>query len=183
MVARWGASSLIQSVQDGSVSCSASNSLTGTATIAAVSTANALLVVRGNTTSDATNSQVDAYQTGTIALTNATTVTVTRGGQDNNGNITVYFTVVEFAPGVVRSIQTSTIALTNGVTSNTAAISSVNTLKSMCFYTGKQSNQGALAIGTVHWPYVALTSAVLVTATRVGNVNLEQPGFAVVEFF
>jgi len=183
MVGLWGASSLIKSVQTGSVGLAGTAALTGTATITSVDTASSLLIFGGNTTNDATNGQIDAYQTGTIALTNATTVTVTRYSTDTNQTITAYFTVVEFRPGAVRSIQAGTIILTNAVLTNTATITSVNTAKSVCIYTSKQSNQGPSATGNNHWSYVVLTNATTVTAARANNVNLEQPGYTVVEFF
>jgi hypothetical protein len=183
MVALWGASSLIKSIQYGNVGATNNTSTTGTATINAVDTANAVLLFNGNTTSDSTNGQIDAYQTGFITLTNSTTVTVTRGGQDGNGNITVNFCVVEFLPGVIRSVQAGTILLANAVVTNTATITAVNTAKSVLFYNNKNTNQGPLAAGTTHWSKLDLTNSTTITATRAGNTNQEVPAYLLVEFF
>ena len=183
MIGLWGVSSFIKSVQYGNVSATNASSLTGTATITAVDTANSVLLFNGNTTSDSTNYQIDAYQTGYLTLTNATTVTVTRGGADGNGNIVVNFCVVEFMPGVIRSVQAGTIALNNGVTTNTVAITTVNTAKSVLFYNNKYTNQGPLASGIAHWSKLDLTNSTTITATRAGNTNHEYPAYVLVEFF
>ena len=91
--------------------------------------------------------------------------------------------MVEFLPGVLRSVQSGSIALTNGVTVNTATITSVNTAKAWAFYQNKTSNQGPAALGNSHWSTVILTNATTVTANRNGNLNLETPYYTVVEFF
>lgn len=62
---------------------------------------------------------------GAVQLTDAATVTVFRTG--STGSLTVYFVVRELEMGVLDGpVQQTTVAL-NGVTSNTAAISAVNT--------------------------------------------------------
>lgn len=81
--------SAIKSIQHGSTSIS-SGSLSQTTTITSVNTAKAFIVVR-NVGNDNANGDIGTR----VEITNATTVTVARGS--NNNSYTVYWTVVEFA--------------------------------------------------------------------------------------
>ena len=154
MVSLWGASSLVASVQTGTIALNASPNVT--ATITAVNTANAVIVFGGFSVNNATaNTSFSVY----VTLTNATTVTATTVGTGNDR--VVAFTVIEFMPGVIRSVQGGTITLA-GVASNTATITSVNTAKSYVAYLGMSTNVAE----DQTLPRVVLTNATTVTATR-----------------
>lgn len=175
MVALWGASSLIKSVQEGVVSLSTNAS--ATATIAAVATGNSLIFATG--TSDDQASEVAQNTNCLIELTNATTVTATR---DQSGGVTesASFVVVEFLPGVIKSVQRGTITIAGGATSNTAAITSVNTAKAFTTPLGSTTTAAADASNNAR---LATTNATTITATRVGTGNPATFGYQVVELF
>jgi hypothetical protein len=175
MVGLWGASSLIKSIQTGSVaigSASASN----TATITAVDMAHSALLHLGSTDNNAAaNSRAALCR---LSFTNSTTITGTR---DLTGvaDTTVKFLVLEFLPGVVRSNQSGTIAMTS-VSTNTATITQVNMNKSLLI------NLGYVVAGNDDnlWSYVGWTNGTTVRADRYATAaTLTTVGFQVVEFF
>lgn len=173
MVGLWGASSLIASVQTGTITLNASAS--GTATITSVNTANSVIVAGGFSVNNATaNTSFSAY----LTLTNATTVTATTVGTGNDR--VVAFTVIEFIPGVIRSVQSAIMTL-SGVASASVTITSVNTAKSYVAYLGMNTNVAE----DQTLPRVVLANATTVTATRAvagagGGTSLP---YFVVEFF
>lgn len=181
MVGLWGASSLV-SVQHGTISTTAASA---TATISAVNTANSLLLFNGQDNPYASGNTVyDAFVAYT--LTNSTTVTQTRSHTDGSA-LTGAFCVVEFAPGVVRSVQYGTVSLATGV-SNTASITSVNTSKSIISYLGQTTNDfnsGSYWNTQYNSCRAVLTNATTVTATRRSDAGFGGPTvyFVVVEFF
>ena len=177
MVSLWGASSLIKSIQRGTIVIAAA-SASNTATIAAVATENT--VVRWLGISYDTDGAVDersawAY----LSLTNATTVTATRGA--TTGAATVSYEVTEFLPGVIRSVQRGTIFM-SAAASNTATITSVDTAKSMAYYNGTQSGDG-FGYSSRYLIRVVLTNATTVTATRGNATNNMTMAYQVTEFF
>ena len=105
---------IIKSIQE--VSVTLSGVASNTATISPVTTANAHCFFKGYTTNlTATNTgQNEACR---VALTDSTTVTVTRGS--TGGAITVVAVVIEYASGV-NSIQQGTITISG--TSGTATL-------------------------------------------------------------
>ena len=155
-VALWGASSLIKSIQTGTANTNAS--VTGTATITAVDLANSIILYGGDSQGNANPNLVVVF--GHMALTNATTVTATQSG---NFNATFAFTVVEFLPGVLRSVQSGTVTQTS--TSTATTILSVNTAKSMVMFLGQVAGSGAPNSDTLVMKY-ALTNATTVTSTQ-----------------
>ena len=80
----------------------------------------------------------------------------------------------------VKSVQTGTI-LMSGVTSNTATISSVNTAKSVVLFGGwtTDNTSGSLLFA----PYLTLTNATTVTATRSTISNTTTVSYTVLEFY
>lgn len=181
LVARWGAPSIVASVQSGTVTIG-SGSATGTATIVAVNTANALVVWAGATSNETSANETD-YLAG-LTLTNATTVTATRTG---TGAFTcsVRFTVIEFWPGLVRSAQYGSVSL-SGTLSATATITGVNTTKSAVMTLGYQTNRNAASglITGQEWDVdLVVTNATTITASHnlaSGNWVIR---FVVLEFF
>ena len=80
----------------------------------------------------------------------------------------------------VKSVQTGTILMI-GVTSNTATISSVNTAKSVVLFGGwtTDNTSGTLTFA----PYLTLTNATTVTATRSNTSNTTTVSYTVLEFY
>lgn len=182
MVGLWGASSLIASVQTGTLSNAGGT--TNTATIASVIPANCIVLTSWLTQANYASDQRNAYAR--IDLTNATTLTITINF--NAGYYTTCrYTVVEFMPGVIRSNQSGTISVASGATSNTATITSVNTAKSFVLPLGTTEDSNAVPPSSdpnAQWFTLTLTNATTVTALRntaaaVNNVV----GYQVVEFF
>lgn len=176
MVSLWGASSLIRSVQYGTVALSGVT--TNTATIVAVDTSRAVVIdlCASNNWSGGTS---EAYAVPRFTLTNSTTVTAVRGavgGIDCNAA----FAVVEFAPGVLRSVQTGTITPTAGAV--TATITDVNVAKAVVLSLGVSGDNGG--VGGSWWSRLTLSSSTTVTATRQDTSAAAMPhNFAVMEFF
>lgn len=179
MVGLWGASSLVRSIQAGTMT--ASYPTNATATIAAVDTVNSIVYMLGLTQSNAnTNYAVCA---GGVELTNSTTVT---GYQSVSGGADMVFSfvVVEYHPGIVKSIQAGTIAVNAG-TSATATVTAVNTAKSMLVWRGFKMSTAA-APNTDSWATkTVLTNATTVTANRItaDANNSITAYFGLVEFF
>lgn len=167
------AASVIQSIQQGSITISAA-SLTNTATVTSVDTSKAILIWNGLTSTNTTTSGAPG-SVARIELTNATTVTATRG--DSTLAITVRFTVVEFASGV-NSIQAGTIALSVIQATNTATISSVGA-NAFVLWLGAST-----AVAGLGWTEtqgaVELTNSTTVTATNLTGSTLTV-GYMVVD--
>ena len=127
MVSLWGASSLIRSVQTGTINVS-SPSVTATATVSSIVLENTIMfcwfTTQANTISDSRTSYVRGE------LTNTTTVTAYINA--NAGFTSVLkFLLMEFAPGVIKSIQRGTAAVPAASTSHNVTITTVDPLK--CF--------------------------------------------------
>lgn len=172
-VALWGAASLIASVQCGTISVTGT---ADTATIVAVDLQRAVLCGSVEDTGAGAQPQSCVIR---LELTNATTVTAYRNSA-STGNAS--WQVVEFMPGVVKSIQRGTIS-TAAAASGTATITEVNTAKSWAEYTGFTTTY-AVAVGTVAYGMgrVVLTNSTTVTFNSYDAIT-RTVGFGVVEFF
>ena len=174
--------SLIRRVQTGAVTVNAA-SASGTATITAVNVTSAFLVALGVTTTYAGSGTGDdrvSESQPRLELTNSTTVTATRDA-GTNGTLTMGFVVLEFVPGVIRSLQRGTISLVN-VASNTATITAVNVNKSIVV-----PGYWSLTVQSsdnVVFHRVELTNSTTVTAYRdtAGVITATVP-YQVIEFF
>lgn len=135
MVGLWGASSLIHSLQKVTLTLVAANS--GTVSINAVDMSRSILVFANYyTTYVGTNTSLNPR----VSLTNSTTITAFDEGAATGGvTTTMKITVIEFAPGVIRSVQRGTTTLL-GVTSNSTTITSVNTTKAFLNFLGWSTN-------------------------------------------
>jgi len=157
MVSLWGASSLIKSIQYGTTSTTGT---TTTATITSVDTNNACLIYLGCTS---TNSADGGYWTGSCVLTNSTTVTTNY--QTTSGETKILgFCVVEYQPGVFKSLQTFSISLISAA-SATTTITAVNVAKSQIISGGMQTYGAAMT----QPGRVTLTNATTVTLNRVAT--------------
>ena len=177
-VAQWGQRSLIKSVQRGTVTLTIGQT-SNTATITSVIPANCVIRYGGLTQSQVNPNWGLGF--GLIDLTNATTVTATISTAV--AAATVYsFDVVEYQPGVLRSVQRGTITIGAAATSNTATITAVDVTKAELGWLG-----WTLSIGvadTTEATNIVLTNATTVTATRVSNgAYTAIAGYQVAEFF
>ncbi len=167
--------SLIVSIQKGTVVLN--NVLTNTATISAVVLANSILIYDGAIYSGNTVNTADGY--GQLVLTNTTTITGTRGLNNDGLVLTLYFTIIEFNAGVLNSaVQRGVITMTNSA-STTATISSVVIAKSLVFFSGFSSDSNTIGRAECG---LTLTNATTVTCTNgIASGNLLVP-YQVVEW-
>ena len=178
VIAQWGASSLIRSAQTASGTASAA------VTIAAVDTANTI-VLFGNNSFSAYNDTKQYWFARVSAISpTSVTFTVNTGG----GGAVAKASVLEFVPGVIKSIQYSTIAFTTETPTKTGTITAVDTAKSVVLFMGTTSNDntGGYPAGNNNMCSVILTNSTTVTAQR-GEYwaagGSPTVGFCVVEFF
>jgi hypothetical protein len=175
-VAQFGQRSFVKSIQQVSKAMTAT---TGTVTINAVDVNNSIVLFDGTTApSGASPTTCNCY----VELTNSTTVTFTRSS--NASNCTTKATIVEFYPGVVKSVQRGVITITGTTTSGTATITAVDTGKATLNMRGFTDNVGTVGDG---WVSIVLTNATTVTANRgngaaIGSVN-SSISWEVVEYY
>jgi hypothetical protein len=173
-VGRWlGSSGGIRSIQAGSIAINAAAS--NTATIASVIVGNSVIIYGGHTTNDVGTTR--PVTTARVTLTNSTTVTATNGL--NSGIQTVTFTVIEFEPGVLRSVQRGTITVGASAT-ETATITAVDTRKAAVIFLG--FTIAAFASNDLVYPRLDLTNSTTVTATVALAGGSTVVGYQVVEF-
>lgn len=120
--------SAVSSVQYGEITVTAPGT-SGTATITSVDTARSVVATLGHST-DSAESSLGGEGAISVVLTNATTVTATKGG-GGTYSATVAFMVIEFAPGKVKSIQNVEIVGADSTLTNTVTITAVDTTKTM----------------------------------------------------
>lgn len=155
-------------------SVTVSSGTSSTATINPVDTSRSVIIPGGMYG----NSTVTARILGQSVLTNATTVTVTRG-VSVAATLVAKGTVVEFAPWVVSSIQTGTIT-PSAATTGTATITAVDTSRSLVIAGGAVVAAAASVINTA-FAQMTLTNATTVTA-KAGAATSNSFGFTVIEF-
>lgn len=171
--------SLIQSIQTGEITIAAGAS-SNTGVISGVNPRYAVCFFNGWRSADTSLASSEDYAR--VGLTNATTVTAQTSASNAGSSRIVRYTVVEFKPFAIRSIQQGTITIGGASTLATATISAVNTARAFVMHLGQNHS-------VTHNDYnynqgrVALTDATTVTATKDngGNPSLTV-GFAVVEF-
>jgi len=182
MVGLRGASSLIQSMQTGTIAVGINSP--GTTTISAVNTSVSVLIPGGWSAAYNTGNAIYATQP-RITLTNSTTVTAATYTNGTGVNSTNAFTVMEFRSGVVKSIQYGNTSGTSGA--DTATITAVNTAKSYVIYLGlnsTSSNAYAQEGPQRYYARVDLTNSTTVTARYSEAAGQTMTiNFAVVEFF
>ena len=155
--------SIIQSIQQVSITV-ASGTLSNTATITGVDTANTILVWGGTTGSDILSREEGDWCS--AKLTNGTTVTVARLAAAAV-TVTVNVTVLEFAANVIDSIQTGSVAVSGGIKTQSAVITSVVTTDSLCHFQGQTFSVTSATPGPFDaQARIVLADATTVTATR-----------------
>ena len=184
MVSLWGASSLIRSRQQGNTSIGAGSSTVDT-TITAIDMANTILVHEG-WYHNITNGARPRDSWVRIKLLNSTTVRVIQDTAGSGVDGVVYWTVLQFAPGVIRQIQRNSVTIGSGTGTGTTGISEIDLAKSLLIYNGwtYTGNEAYSSTDPKNWlVFMYASSSTVVTAARPGtsnNVNLE---FEMVEFF
>jgi len=185
-----GKTPVIKSIQYGSVALADSSETTDTAAINAVDTDNSVVMHLGQTASLSGASNNYSCVLGHFILTNSTTVTFSRGW-DNDVGLTGTFVVIEFAPGVVKSKQVGSIFMQGDVdTTGTATINAVVTNKAMLvnkgFLVGGGTNDSFSDVNET-FGKLTLTDTTTVTASRAyqGNDSGDDSTgyFTVMEFF
>lgn len=112
----------------------ATTATTITATISAVDMSRAILIYQG-VTCNTTSTDSWFYR---LELTDPTTVTLTRNGTLTTTR-TIYFTVLEFAPGILFNLQRGSTAV-SGVGSASATINAINEENGMVLSTHLLTN-------------------------------------------
>lgn len=165
------AAALVNSMQQITVTSTSAN-VSDTSTITSVNTSNSTIIygyqIAGST--GLNNSQDWCYN---LQLTNATTVTWTRGaGSSNTLSRNIYYSVWETPSGIFNSVQRGTISITSA-TSATTTITSVTTTQSVANWLGFNFNGSATLKGT-QCASIDLTNATTVTShinTSVATTN------------
>jgi len=172
VVSNWGQSLVIKSVQRGTIAITGGTS--NTATITAVSTANSLVhyLCQSCSLLGANGNIVFAR----VDLTNSTTVTASVNTSPGANTTTVGYEVIEFYPGVIKTLQRGTVA--QGA--SPATITSVNTVKSYIDYLGFTDVVGVPSSDVCE--RLALASATTVSIVT-GDADSQVVGFQVVELY
>lgn len=170
----------VKQVQYGTVTIGNSVA-TGTATITSVDVNHSLLFFLGSSYDDTESSQ--ARGACRVSLTNATTVTADQSAANTAAEVnSVNFCVIEFYPGVLRSVQRGTISLASDADVD-ATITAVNTAKAFVNYLG-HSSSAATHDNQNFYHKLTLSAATTVNATRgVASSNTAIVGYQVAEFY
>ena len=179
-VAQWTQPGIIKAIQRGTITL-ANGQLTNTATITTVVPANTRLAYLGNDTANNGAGGTGASDCVVrIDLTNATTVTATRLSSTDADIVS--YEVIEYVPGVLRTVQRGTVVATAAI-SGTATLATTlqSTTKATLDVLGWNNN---IAIdATQIFGRVALTNTTTVTLTRIGNTNNLTAGYQVCEWY
>ena len=176
MVSLWGQSSLIESVQYGSFTISNGN-LTATATITEVDTTRSTLDFLGSSSTDTTGSPGRGLPS--IILTNGTTITGTR--TLTTGDAVVAFCVVQYRPGVLKSVQRGTLFF-NVSPTTTATVTEVNTAKTQVVDTGVRADTNGFQ-NALHANRLTLTNGTTITGTLAYATPSSYFGYEAREFY
>jgi hypothetical protein len=172
-IAAWGAPSIIRSLQSGITNAAVP---TVTATILPVVPENCLLIYQGITSQYSSG----LYLSGRVELTNATTISILGAG-NAGALINLAWTVIEFVPGLIKSLQAGVIDLGAAV-SATATISPVNPDRCVLLWMGLITAQPDTN-GAAIWTRLAITNPTTITATRSLSSNATSSPWRLVEFF
>jgi len=172
---------LVQSVQRGAITLP-DGTASATATITAVDPLRT--VVRSLGFSATAPVTTAAENTFAVVLTNATTVTGSRqtGGSPASEVIGSY-EAIQYAPGVIKSIQVGTVTILNGNLSATAMITQLSNLSRTQIEVRGKFFDNAIEASANNAARVVLTDNVTVTATRTGSSGELIISFTVVEFY
>lgn len=157
----------------------AAGATSGTASINITSTSNAFIEWGGQTcqggssTPDKTMGYFDP-------ITSTSVVTAHRSTSDASNSMTLYGTVIEYAPGVIKSIQSSNIALATVVSNTYTLPTGITNANAFVAYQGTAYNSTNDFSHNI-FANVSL-SGNIVTAARKGTANTLTVYFTVVEF-
>lgn len=153
----------------------AGGATSGTTTITSVDTSLTALIVNGwiNSTSSDANGKVQGY----VQLTDATTVTATRGASSANATV-VYVDVVTFDTSMIQSIQYVSGAMASGDTTKAITISAVTVNNTVVHYLG---SDGTGSKGTAQLAG-ELTTTTNINCFRVSTGAATTGYFVVIEF-
>ena len=116
-----------------------------------------------------------------VTLTNATTLTATRGKTSGVGAVTLPYALVEYVQGALRSVQYGSLA-TGASTSGTLTITAVDTTKAFVLSLG-QSTTSVSGLTGQRFGRLALTNSTTVTGTLDAVNNSTTMQCVVVEFY
>ena len=171
-VGQWlRGTNVVKSVQRGTIAITGATS--NTATIASVDVNNCRLKYVGSTYSNVAGTVDKAAVK--LVLTNSTTITanvITSPGADT---CTVSYEVIEYVPGVIKSVQRGTM-----VGATTATITAVNTEKSEVDWLGNTDTTGGTTSSFLS--RLTLTNATTVTS-NLGVATSVVTSYQVVEFY
>lgn len=160
----------IKSIQRGTIAITGATS--NTATITSVDLPNSVIHFLG---CRVTNGGMNASQVmARIELTNATTVTASVFSSPGAQTNTVSYEVIEYYPGIIKSVQRGTIA-----NSGTATITPVDTTKSQLDHLGWVTSLTSVTPSAVN---LVLTNATTVTSIY-SNGDGGTVGYQVVEYY
>jgi hypothetical protein len=143
------------------------NATSTTQTITSVNVNNTKLFFAGGGSPDG---NTNAREQPRIALTNATTVTITID-EDTTNDQQCNFSVVAFASGVLsQNAQRGTIAIAAGTSTNTATPTSADTDLSACNFLGWTTTETATTSHATIRPSITQTNATTITANTNTNV-------------
>lgn len=178
----FGRQPVIKSIQYNTVS---HVDTVNTRTITAVNVDNSIIMNLGVSQTGGGDGEADDYFA-YVELTDSTTVTATKQDADLDSNSILSFCVIEFFPGIIKSVQAGTIAITSGNTSNTDTITSVDTSKSMLIHLGTSTTGGFTAMDDIEHilTRITLTNATTITATRHDGTSASSiTSYMLAEFF
>lgn len=179
-VGQWTQPGIIKSIQRGTITI-ANAALTNTATITSVVPGNTRLVYLGNNTANSGGGGTGASPTQVrIDLTNATTITATR--LDTTDAVIVGYEVMEYWPGVLRSVQRATVTATGAVSGTATLATTLQTITKATIDVLGWNNNTAFDATNFN-AYVALTNTTTVTLTRIGTSNNMTAGYQVCEWY
>lgn len=176
-VAQWDQRSLIKSIQRSIVTIGAGATSATTAITSVVLTNSVIRFLGYVAQGAATTPNITCVR---AELTNATTVTAAVNSTGAGDRI-ASFEVIEYWPGVVKTVQRGTFT-TTAATSGTATITSVNTAKATLDFLGFTTDEAVVTDVGLAGVDVVLTNATTVTGTGVGGIN-RVIGYQVVEWF
>lgn len=174
-VARWtgGQRGLVRSVQRATITITGATS--NTATITAVDVGNARVVFLGSTHNNAASTMEKVLAM--VALTNSTTVTASVNTSPGASSTIVSFEVIEYWPGVIKSVQRSTVTVGTPATLATT----VDATKAQLDWLGCTNTAPVLQPDVAS--KIVLTNGTTVTATDGGGGGTHISGYQVVEWY
>lgn len=175
----WWTTAAIKSIVRGSIVLSAGATSANSSSYSAITTTNAVIQHNGATFDTATYNGSTAKAALTFSSTQAT---ASRGA--STGNLTAYFTLIEFNSGILNSdTQQISQAMGSAVATKTTAITSVNTAQTILIWGGFKTNTGGGNNFPSNRPYAELTNPTTVTFKRaVGNTVNPTINVGVLEF-